>query len=127
MFVRSSHFASTGQDYFQIVKRPMDMGAIKKNLENCVYTCAKECIQDYRQMFNNCYLYNKPTDVSSISLTLLSHTLFSVKYILVWSGVVSLCPVFQYGSMWGRYMLVLGMYCGRLECVWMPSVFLCRM
>lgn len=40
------------------------MGAIKKNLENCVYGCAKECIQDYRQMFNNCYLYNKPTDVS---------------------------------------------------------------
>ena len=42
----------------------MDMGAIKKNLENCVYSSAKECIEDYRQMFNNCYLYNKPTDVS---------------------------------------------------------------
>ena len=53
------------QDYFLIVKRPVDMGAIKKNLENCVYDCAKECIQDYRQMFNNCYLYNKPTDVRS--------------------------------------------------------------
>jgi hypothetical protein len=49
-------------DYFQIVKRPMDMGVIKKNLENCVYSCSMECIQDYRQMFNNCYLYNKPTD-----------------------------------------------------------------
>lgn len=41
----------------------MDMGSIKKKLENCIYSCAKECIQDYRQMFNNCYLYNKPTDV----------------------------------------------------------------
>ena len=51
------------QDYFRIVKRPMDMGIIKRNLENCVYSCAKECIQDYRQMFNNCYLYNKSTDV----------------------------------------------------------------
>ncbi|CAI8050147.1 Bromodomain-containing protein 2 [Geodia barretti] len=49
-------------DYFQIVKRPMDMGTVKKNLENCMYSCSKECIQDYRQMFNNCYLYNKPTD-----------------------------------------------------------------
>lgn len=49
-------------DYFQIIKRPLDMGVIKKNLENCVYTCAQECIDDYRQMFNNCYLYNKPTD-----------------------------------------------------------------
>ena len=52
------------QDYFLIVKRPLDMGIIKRNLENCVYTGAKECIQDYRQMFNNCYLYNKTTDVS---------------------------------------------------------------
>lgn len=43
------------------------MGAIKRNLENYVYTTAKECIQDYRQMFNNCYLYNKPTDVSTSS------------------------------------------------------------
>jgi len=42
----------------------MDMGTIKKQLENCAYSSAKECIQDYRQMFNNCYLYNKPTDVS---------------------------------------------------------------
>lgn len=42
----------------------MDMGVIKKKLENNLYSNGKECIQDYRQMFNNCYLYNKPTDVS---------------------------------------------------------------
>lgn len=42
----------------------MDMGTIKKKLENCAYSCAKDCVQDYRLMFNNCYLYNKPTDVS---------------------------------------------------------------
>lgn len=54
----------SSQDYFQIVKRPMDMGTIKKKLENGLYSSGKECIQDYRQMFNNCYLYNKPTDVS---------------------------------------------------------------
>ena len=59
---------SPSQDYFQIVKRPMDMGTVKKNLENCMYSCSKECIQDYRQMFNNCYLYNKPTDVSCFSI-----------------------------------------------------------
>ena len=44
----------------------MDMGVIKRKLENGAYTCAKECVDDYRQMFNNCYLYNKTTDVSSL-------------------------------------------------------------
>lgn len=41
----------------------MDMGIIKKKLEQNTYHSAKECIADFRQMFNNCYTYNKPTDV----------------------------------------------------------------
>ena len=49
-------------DYFKIVKRPMDMGTIKKKLEQNVYHSAKECMEDFKLMFNNCYLYNKPTD-----------------------------------------------------------------
>jgi len=48
------------------VKRPMDMGTIKKKLEQNVYHSAKECVQDFRLMFGNCYLYNKPTDVSGV-------------------------------------------------------------
>lgn len=42
----------------------MDMGTIKKNLESNVYTCAKEAIDDFQTMFNNCYTYNKPGEVS---------------------------------------------------------------
>lgn len=49
-----------------MVKRPMDMGLIKKKLESTAYYGAKECIADFRQMFNNCYTYNKPTDVSQV-------------------------------------------------------------
>jgi hypothetical protein len=56
------------QDYFKVVKHPMDMGTIKKKLENNVYHSAKECIEDFRQVFNNCYLYNKPTDVRVTSM-----------------------------------------------------------
>ena len=41
----------------------MDMGTIKKKLELCMYQSAGECVQDFRTMFNNCYFYNKPTDV----------------------------------------------------------------
>lgn len=57
---------SLHQDYFKIVKHPMDMGTIKKKLESTSYHTAQECIDDFRLIFNNCYLYNKPTDVSEL-------------------------------------------------------------
>lgn len=37
----------------------MDMGSIKKRLENNFYINAQECIQDFNTMFTNCYIYNK--------------------------------------------------------------------
>ncbi|XP_072531585.1 bromodomain-containing protein 2a isoform X2 [Salminus brasiliensis] len=49
-------------DYHKIIKQPMDMGTIKKRLENCYYCSAAECLQDFNTMFTNCYIYNKPTD-----------------------------------------------------------------
>ncbi|TSK20140.1 Bromodomain-containing protein 3 [Bagarius yarrelli] len=49
-------------DYHKIIKQPMDMGTIKKRLENNYYRSASECIQDFNTMFTNCYIYNKPTD-----------------------------------------------------------------
>ncbi|KAL3871462.1 hypothetical protein ACJMK2_039458 [Sinanodonta woodiana] len=47
-------------DYYTIIKHPMDLGTIKKRLETNYYQTAKECIQDFNQMFTNCYIYNKP-------------------------------------------------------------------
>ncbi|XP_058842956.1 bromodomain-containing protein 3-like isoform X9 [Acipenser ruthenus] len=49
-------------DYHKIIKVPMDMGTIKKRLENNYYWSASECMQDFNTMFTNCYIYNKPTD-----------------------------------------------------------------
>ncbi|KAM6941308.1 bromodomain-containing protein 4-like isoform 1-T2 [Lycodopsis pacificus] len=49
-------------DYYKIIKIPMDMGTIKKRLENNYYWNAYECIQDFNTMFTNCYIYNKPGD-----------------------------------------------------------------
>lgn len=37
----------------------MDMGTIKKRLENAYYWSASECMQDFNTMFTNCYIYNK--------------------------------------------------------------------
>lgn len=47
------------QDYYKIIKQPMDMGTIKKRLENNYYRSASECLQDFNTMFTNCYIYNK--------------------------------------------------------------------
>lgn len=47
-------------DYYTIIKQPMDMGQIKRKLENHEYSCSQDCIDDFRLMFNNCITYNKP-------------------------------------------------------------------
>ncbi|CAK6441333.1 unnamed protein product [Pipistrellus nathusii] len=49
-------------DYYTIIKNPMDLSTIKKRLENKYYVQASECIEDFKTMFSNCYLYNKPGD-----------------------------------------------------------------
>ncbi|NXX94342.1 BRDT protein, partial [Centropus bengalensis] len=49
-------------DYYSIIKKPMDLGTIKKRLEHNYYTKAEECIEDFKTMFLNCYIYNKPGD-----------------------------------------------------------------
>ena len=49
-------------DYFQKVKRPMDLGTIKANLDNHRYKTPEEFYADMRQIFSNVYTYWKPTD-----------------------------------------------------------------
>lgn len=50
---------SLSQDYHKIITSPMDLGTIKKRLENNYYWTASECLQDFNTMFTNCYIYNK--------------------------------------------------------------------
>lgn len=58
-------------DYHKIIKQPMDLGTVKKRLENNYYWTAKEAIQDLNTMFSNCYVYNKPgEDVVVMAQTL---------------------------------------------------------
>ncbi|XP_050524118.1 bromodomain-containing protein 3-like isoform X2 [Daktulosphaira vitifoliae] len=58
-------------DYHKVIKCPMDLGTIKKRLENCYYWNADECLQDFNTLFNNCYTYNKPgEDVVVMAQTL---------------------------------------------------------
>lgn len=47
------------QDYYTIIKNPMDLSSIKKRLENNYYWKAMECVEDFNTMFANCYVYNR--------------------------------------------------------------------
>uniref|UniRef100_A0A2K5N6B3 Bromodomain-containing protein 2 n=1 Tax=Cercocebus atys TaxID=9531 RepID=A0A2K5N6B3_CERAT len=59
------------EDYHKIIKQPMDVGTIKRRLENSYYWVSSECMEDLNTMFTNCYIYNKPTD----NIVLMAQTL----------------------------------------------------
>jgi hypothetical protein len=46
--------------YFDVVKRPMDLGTIESRLKNKYYINANECLKDLMTVFTNCYTFNKP-------------------------------------------------------------------
>lgn len=49
------------QDYFEIVKKPMDLGTIRHNLDSGVYKDPWEFVDDVWLMIDNAWLYNKKT------------------------------------------------------------------
>lgn len=69
----------------------MDLGTIKKRLDNNYYWSGKECIQDFNTMFTNCYVYNKPgEDVVVMAQTL--EKLFLTKVAIMPKEEVELDP-----------------------------------
>lgn len=46
------------EDYFDVIKNPMDFGTIKNNLNNNTYENITQFIEDMQLVFNNCELYN---------------------------------------------------------------------
>ena len=49
------------QDYFDIVKKPMDLSTIRRKLDSGLYTEPWEFVDDVNQMFDNAWLYNRKT------------------------------------------------------------------
>jgi len=49
---------SDAPDYFEIIKRPIDLGTVRTNLLHMKYSCNQEVLVDVRQVFENCYRYN---------------------------------------------------------------------
>lgn len=49
------------EDYFDIIKTPMDLGTIKQKLKEAMYATFFEMFQDVDLVFRNCMSYNAPT------------------------------------------------------------------
>lgn len=49
-------------DYHKKIKRAMDLGTIKKRLENGFYWRSAEALEDFNLVFKNCYQYNREGD-----------------------------------------------------------------
>lgn len=47
-------------DYHDIIKKPMDLGTVKKKMDDREYKSAMEFADDVRLIFTNCYKYNPP-------------------------------------------------------------------
>uniref|UniRef100_A0A4W6C3J0 Bromodomain containing 3 n=1 Tax=Lates calcarifer TaxID=8187 RepID=A0A4W6C3J0_LATCA len=78
-------------DYHTIITSPMDLGTIKKRLENSYYWSASECMQDFNTMFTNCYIYNKPTD-DIVLMALALEKIFLQKVAQMPQGEVEILP-----------------------------------
>ena len=58
-FFASAVTKKVAPDYFEFVKRPMDLNKINNNLRQMKYMSNQEVIADIEQMFENCFLYNE--------------------------------------------------------------------
>ena len=47
------------QDYFDIIKEPMDLSTIRRNLETGAYEDPWQLIDHVWLMFNNAWIYNR--------------------------------------------------------------------
>lgn len=75
------------QDYYQIIRHPMDLGTIRKRLQNNFYHSAKECIADFKLLYTNCYVYNSPGEVSmSTSSSIFNYSNFVFFRIILMSS-----------------------------------------
>lgn len=56
-------------DYPTIVKRPMDLGTVKKNLLSNYYQTVEGCLSDIQLIWDNCRLYNQQDNVPALTIS----------------------------------------------------------
>jgi len=50
-------------NYYNVIKKPMDLGTIYRRIQNKYYWKADECVQDFKQMIANCKVFNNQGDL----------------------------------------------------------------
>jgi len=66
-------------NYFQIIKKPMDLGTIEAKLNQGEYATEKPFVADVELMFGNCFKFNQPEDgVYNLGKQL--HSLFKAEW-----------------------------------------------
>jgi hypothetical protein len=67
-------------DYPKIVKRPMNINKIMKNLHKSQYTTVRQCLDDIQLVWDNCKLYNvEDSDIYKLAVSLEEETRALVK------------------------------------------------
>jgi bromodomain-containing factor 1 len=57
--------------YFDIVKRPMDLGTVEKKLDGGAYLGTEDFVADVKLVFKNCYKFNgRESFISQMAKTL---------------------------------------------------------
>ncbi|XP_006140218.1 bromodomain testis-specific protein isoform X2 [Tupaia chinensis] len=79
-------------NYYDIVKNPMDLGTIKRKMDNQEYKDAYEFAADVRLMFMNCYKYNPP-DHEVVSMARMLQDVFEMHFAKIPDEPVESMPV----------------------------------
>uniref|UniRef100_A0A8D2APJ6 Bromodomain testis-specific protein n=1 Tax=Sciurus vulgaris TaxID=55149 RepID=A0A8D2APJ6_SCIVU len=79
-------------NYYDIVKNPMDLGTIKRKMDNQEYKDAYEFAADVRLMFMNCYKYNPP-DHEVVAMARMLQDVFEMHFAKIPDEPVESMPV----------------------------------
>lgn len=55
------------KDYPDVIKNPMDLGTLKKNIEFGKYTTFEQCFKDLALIWDNCKAYNYSPDMYKLA------------------------------------------------------------
>ncbi|XP_035228460.1 bromodomain-containing protein 3-like, partial [Stegodyphus dumicola] len=66
-------------DYHEVIKHPMDLGTVKRKMDNHEYKVPEEFAGDVRLIFTNCYKYNPP-DHEVVAMARKLQDVFEMKY-----------------------------------------------
>ncbi|XP_045703083.1 bromodomain testis-specific protein [Phyllostomus hastatus] len=79
-------------NYYDVVKNPMDLGTIKRKMDNQEYKDAYEFAADVRLMFMNCYRYNPP-DHEVVTMARTLQDVFEMHFAKIPDEPVEIVPI----------------------------------